>query len=281
MRRLLTALILLAAGAVLFLLTASILIPPNMIMGFVKERLRTGQGLVLTEEASERVLPFGIRADGLLVSVGEGGGILYLDTITVSFAPLALLTGGLMARIDATVSGGEVKGTVLVKANRTEIDLDIDGVELTTIPAIANAGLKGSGSLSGKVLVTLPSGGCPEAAINLKGLNLDGDDMSFKGFSLPFGKISDAGLKAEIKGCRARINTLWIDGSGMSARLSGLIDLKEPVRHSQLDLNIEIVPRGPAIEDPILSLLFKEYRRSANHYSIKVGGTLGSPAVRP
>ncbi len=281
MRRLLTALTLLAAGAVLFGLTAAILIPSDMIMGFVKERLKAGPGLILTEEASERVLPFGIRANGLLVSKEEGESVLYLDTLTVTFAPLGLLTGGLMARIDATIARGRVKGTVLVKIDRTEIDLDIDGVGFGAVPAIVNAGLKGSGSVNGRALVTLPPGGCPEATIDLKGDGLDGDDLSFKGFSLPFGRITDAGLKARILDCRAKIDTLWIDGSGMSARVGGLISLTEPVRQSVLDLDIEIVPRGPATEDPILSLLLKKYRRSANYYSIKVGGTLGSPTVRP
>ena len=281
MKRLLTALMLLAAGAVLFLLTAAILIPPDMVMGFVKERLKTGPGLILTEESSERVLPFGIRADGLLVSKEGGGDVLYLDTLTVTFAPLALLTGGLMARIDGTINGGGVKGAVMAKINRTEIDLDIDGVDLSAVPAIADAGLKGSGSLDGRASIILPPGGCPEATINLKGVGLDGGDLSFKGFSLPFGRITDAGLKARMLGCRARIDTLWIDGSGMSARLSGLISLTAPVRHSAVDLDIELIPRGPATEDPILLLLLKEYRRSANHYSVKVGGTLGSPVVRP
>jgi hypothetical protein len=63
--------------------------------------------------------------------------------------------------------------------------------------------------------------------------------------------------------------------------LSGLIKLAEPLSRSALDLDIEIVPKGAATEDPMLSLLLKQYRRSANHYSIKVGGTLGSPAIRP
>ena len=281
MKKPLTALMLLAAGGVLFLLTATILIPSDMIMDFIKERLKTGPGLILTEEASERVLPFGIRADGLLLSKGEGRSVLYLDTLTVSFSPLGLLTGGLMARIDATVARGRVKGTILLKINRTEIDLYIDGVDFGAVPAIADAGLKGSGSVSGRALVTLPPNGCPEATINLKGAGLDGDDLNFKGFSLPFGRITDAGLKARVSDCRAEINNLWIDGSGMSARVGGLISLAEPVRQSQLGLDIEIVPRGPATEDPILSLLLKQYRRSANYYSIKIGGTLGSPIVRP
>ncbi len=65
----------------------------------------------------------------------------------------------------------------------------------------------------------------------------------------------------------------------MSARVGGFIDLAEPVRRSLVDLDVEIVPRGPAAEDALL--LLNRYRRSANHYSIKVGGTLGSPSVKP
>jgi type II secretion system protein N len=281
MKKPLTALMLLAAGAILFLLTATILIPSDMIMDFVKERLKTGPGLILTEEASERVLPFGIRANGLLLSKGEGGSLLYLDTITVSFAPLGLLTGGLMARIDATIARGRVEGTILLKTNRTEIDLNISGVGFGAIPAIVNAGLKGSGSLNGRALLTLPPDSCPEATINLKGAGLDGDDLNFKGFSLPFGRITDSGLKARVLDCQAKIDTLWIDGSGMSARIGGLISLAEPMRQSVVDLDIEIVQRGPATEDALLPLLLKRYRKSANSYSIKVGGTLGSPIVRP
>ena len=281
LNRLFLVLGVLGAGAVFFFITVLLLIPSDLIMGPVKQRLQAGPGLILTEESAQRVFPFGIRAEGLLVSKKEGGDVLYLDTLTVSFAPMGLLTGGLMARIDATIARGRVKGAVLVKINRTEIDLDIDDVDFGAVPAIVNAGLKGSGSVSGKALVTLKPNGCPEATINLKGVGLDGNDLNFKGFSLPFGRIADSGLKARVLRCRAKINTLWIDGSGMSARVGGLISLAEPLRQSLLDLDIEIVPRGPVTEDALLSLLLSPYQRSANYYSMKVRGTLGSPVLGP
>jgi type II secretion system protein N len=207
--------------------------------------------------------------------------LLYIDTLTVGFAPMGLLTGGLMARIDAAVGGGRITGTVLVKTGRTEMDLKIDGVGLNSIPAIAGTGFKISGSLGGKARVTLKPDGCPEAVINLKGTGLDVYDLKIKGFSLPFGKIKDAGLKARVLDCRARIEALWIDGNSMSARIGGLISLTEPLRRSPLDLDVDIVARGQAAGDAGLPLLLNNYRRSANHYSIKIGGTLAEPSVRP
>ena len=278
MKKFLMTLALLGAGLILFSLTAILLIPADMIMSSVKERLQAGPGFILTEESSERLLPFGIRADGLLVS-NRAADALYLDTVTVKFAPLGLLSGGLKALIEATIADGSIKGYALLKRGFSEIELEADGVDLDAVPAIVRAGFKGPGSVSGRASVKLPAAGCPEATINLKGIGLDGENLSIKGFSLPFGRITDAGLKARALECRAEILNLWVDGSGMSARVSGVISLTEPVEQSVVDLHIEIVPRGP--EDPMLSLLLKGYRRSANYYSIKVGGTLGSPIVRP
>ncbi len=278
MKKLLMTLVLLAAGLILFSLTAILLIPSDMLMSSVKERLKTRHSIILTEESSRRVLPFGIRVEGLTVS-NRAGNALYLDAITARFVPLALLSGGLMVNFDATVAGGAIRGYVLLKNGAAEISAVADAIELDAIEAISDAGFKGPGALSGTASAKFPATGCPEATLNLKALGLDGENLKFKGIGLPFGEIKDAGLKAKVNECRAEILNLWIDGAGLSARVSGPIKLKQPLSHSVIDLHIEMVPRGT--EDPILSLLFNHYRKSANYYSIKVKGTLEKPTVRP
>jgi hypothetical protein len=101
------------------------------------------------------------------------------------------------------------------------------------------------------------------------------------GLSLPFGTIADAGLKAELKDCQAMIRALWIDGSGMSARVGGLVSLAKSVQRSKLDLEIEVIPRRGAAQKADLMLLLSPYQRSANYYSMKVRGTLGAPVLGP
>ena len=280
MKKFLMTLALLGAGLILFSLTAILLIPSDMLLGSLKESLRTSHGIILTEESSKRLLPFGIRAAGLTVS-NKLGDTLYFDTITVKFAPLGLLSGALTANFDATLAGGSINGHILFRRGAIKIEAAVDAINLGAIKAIASAGFKGPGSLSGTASARLPKTGCPEASVDLKALGLDAEKLNFKGLSLPFGEIKDAGLKAKLKECRAEVTNLWIDGLGLSARISGMVSLKEPIRRSVVDLHVEMVPRGAAAEDQTLSILFNHYRKSANYYSIKIRGTLASPNVKP
>ncbi len=273
----------LGAGAVFFFITVLLLIPSDLIMGSVKQRLQAGPGLILTEESAERIFPFGIKARGLLLSTGGRGGkgLLYLDTLTARLSLLSVLSGGLKVELNATIARGSLKGYVILKINRTEVDIEVEGIDFEAVPAFLNAGLEGGGSFDGRLELTLPPSGCPEGTLRAKGVGLDEDALRVMGFRLPFGRVTDAGLRAELKDCRARIRALWIDGSNMSARVGGLVSLVKPVEQSRLDLEIEVIPRKGAAEKPGLLLLLSPYRRSANYYSMKVRGTLGSPLLGP
>ncbi len=283
LKRFLLVFVVLGAGAVLFSTTVLLLIPSELIMGSVKQRLQAGPGLILTEQSAERVFPFGIKARGLLLSTSDRGGkdLLYLDTLSARLSLLSILSGGVKAEFNATTARGSLKGYVLLKINRTEVDIEVKDIDLDVVPAFLNAGLEGGGSFDGRLELTFPSSTCPEGTLRAKGFGMDPDALGIMGFRLPFGRITDAGLRAELKDCRASIRALWIDGSNMSARVSGLVTLVKPVQQSRLALDIEVIPRKGAAEKPGLLLLLGPYRRSANYYSMKVSGTLGSPVLGP
>ncbi len=270
----------LVAGAVLFSITVLLLVPAELIMAPLKQRLEAGPGLILTEQSAERVFPFGIKASGLLLSAG-GKGILYLDTITVRLSPLSILSGGVKAELNATVARGSLKGYVLFKRNRTQVEMEAEDIDFDAVPAFKNAGLEGGGSFDGRLELTLPRSTCPKGTLRAKGFGMDPDALGVMGFRLPFGTIADAGLRAELEDCGVTLRALWIDGSNMSARVGGLVSLAKPVEQSRLDLEIEVIPRKGAAEMPGLLLLLGPYRRSANYYSMKVSGTLGSPVLGP
>ncbi len=283
LKKSLIVLVVLGAGAVFFLVTVLLLIPSDLIMAAVRERLQAGPGLILTEQSAERVFPFGIRARGLLLSTSDRGGegLLYLDTLSARLSLLSILSGGVKAEIDATVASGSLKGYVLLKINRTEVYIEVEDIDFDAVPAFLNAGFEGGGSFDGRLELTLPPSTCPEGTLRAKGFGMDSAALRVMGFRLPFGRITDAGLRAELKDCRARIRDFWIDGSNMSARVGGLVSLGKPLQQSRLDLEIEVIPREGGGEEAGLLLLLRPYRRSANYYSIKVRGTLGSPVLGP
>lgn len=280
LKRLFLAFFILISGLVLFSITVFYALPMNILEDKAKEALKERAGLLVSEESFERVFPFGFEARGVEFSDASGGRPLFkLDKARASLDIPGLLTGRLNIKLTAGISGAAVEGGLAVKSGGTDLILEWHGLELKHIPALERAGLQIGGGFSGKLALFMPKGACPSGSLRLKGGGFKDDGIRFRGFPLPAGDISDAGIKAEIKDCKALVEGLWVEGAGLSLRLQGWITLATPVEASPLDMTIEVMPKGDIKDREFPFSFLSAFRKSANYYLIPVRGTLANPST--
>jgi type II secretion system protein N len=282
-------LVVIVSGAILFSLTILILFPADLIEGALQNSVAEKTGLTVRTASFERVFPFGVEARGVRVArpgAPPGGSgpvpeVVFIDRLTVRLKPLSVLTGSIRSRISGSIMDGTFGGIITLKRAGVRADVEFDGIALERIPALRSAGVGIKGSIRGRVGVGIGPSGCPEGTIEAKGLDLESGGLKVLGVPLPFGRINDTGLELELQeaGCVARLKGLWIEGSGMTARLSGEIRLTGPLGGSPIDLLLEIIPKGEKATEVENLFFLAPYKRSANYYSIHVKGTVGRPRI--
>ncbi len=267
------------SGLLLFALTAYHIFPLNI----AEERLKAvlaRQGLLISFDSLERTFPFGLKAENLeLVNASSGSPIVRLDTAKARLELLSLLKGDPTVALKATVGGGAVTGELRPGLKGALLDLTAGDVEFKEIPALRGAGIDTGGSFSGTVSVYLPDGACPSGSVRLRGGHIKEEGVMLIGLKLPIGDIDSAGLNAEFRECKAVVESLWLDGKEMSAKLSGEIFLKTPFETSPVKMILEVTPRGDLDEKSWMLSLMNSFRKSANYYSANIGGTVGRPVA--
>jgi type II secretion system protein N len=288
-------LVVIVSGAILFSLTILIFFPADLIEGVLQNSVAENTGLTVRTAYFERVFPFGVEARGVRVAgagappgapPGASGpipAVVFMDRLTVRLKPLSVLTGSIRSRISGSIMDGAFNGIITLKRGGGRADVEFDGIAIERIPALKSAGVGIKGSVRGRIGVSVGPSGCAEGTIKAKGLDLEGGGLRVLGFPLPFGEINDAGIELELTedahGCVARLKGLWIEGSGMTARLSGEIRLVSPLGGSPIDLVLEVIPKGEKATEVEDLFFLAPYKRSANYYSINVKGTVGMPRI--
>lgn len=268
--------VLFVLGVVLLSITLFYIIPLGPAVeraaGLIKERT----GLVVTEGAVERSFPFGIEARAVTVKGAGGEPLVYLEALRARLRPLSLITGKLVLPVNASTNGGLIDGVVTVRPGSAALRLALADVGFSEFPALRDR-VELDGSFGGDVFLTVPEGGCPEGFVRLEGAGLKGGSIRFMGMPLPIGGIERAGFRAELKGCKAEVKGLWLEGGDISMRLKGTVFFERPLQESRLDLTVEVIPKGKLLERDYILRLLEPYRKSANYYLIPVTGTLGRP----
>lgn len=277
--RIILAVSLIASGLSLFLLTAFHIVPP----GVIEDRLRVGlgaKGLLLTEGSVTRSFPFGLKAQNVALSASATGAqIIRFDEAQAWLALADLLRGDFKIALRARVGNGLITGDLSPGFNGALLSLEAAGVEFKDIPALANAGIDGNGSFNGTATLYMAAGACPSGAIRLRGGHISEEGVRFTGLKLPLGDIDDAGLNAEIRDCKAMIEGLWLDGRELSARLTGEVSIKTPFETSQLNMTLDVTPKGDLAGKAWMLALMNAFRKSSNHYSVNIGGTVANPVA--
>lgn len=265
-------------GVVLFLVTVFLIFPLHLVEDRVKEGLREQAGIALSDESFQRALPFGFEARKIeLFDARNNRPLVFLDYLRADIDPLSVFGGDIRVNLTGNIANGSIKGVVLIDRNGAYLNMEGKEIGFESIPALAASGLNLKGAFNGSLSIVKTGGGCPEGNIKLKGNKMGGDEMKFMGLPLPVGDIDDAGASVELKGCKARVSGVWIEGKDISARLQGEVAIATPFSASPINLTLDITPKGALLKKEHILSLISRYRKSANYYSIQIRGTVGSP----
>ncbi|MBI5587883.1 MAG: type II secretion system protein GspN [Deltaproteobacteria bacterium] len=266
-------------GLLLFSLTAFHIVP----LGIIEDRLKAGlgeKGLHLSEESLTRSFPFGLKAQNVALSASATGKqVIRFDEAQAWLALADLLRGDFKIALRARVGNGLITGDLSPGFNGALLNLEAVGMEFKDIPALTNAGINSNGSFNGTVTLYMAGGACPSGTIRLRGGHISEESVRFAGLKLPVGDIDDAGLNAEIRDCKALIEGLWLDGRGLSAKLTGEVFIKTPFETSQLNMTLEVTPKGDLTGKAWMLAFINAFRKASNYYSVHIGGTVANPVA--
>jgi len=266
------------AVILIFVVVVAALIPGDFIEGVVRTQMEKNTSLTFSADGFRKKLPFGFEAQGVkILPPGENGELIYFDRLDVSLNPLYLLTGRVRLVIKGVVGDGEIRSVVTVGLRTVAVDTEARNVAVASIPVLRQAGLKGSGVLSGNSALTLVNGGCPDGSINAAGNGVDLNGVSAAGINLLLKDKADITLALDSTSCKATIKSLWVDGQALKLKLYGDVFPDRVLSKSRIDLTLEVLPKN----DSGILTLFSQYKKSSRFYSMRLKGDLASVAVSP
>lgn len=256
-----------AAGAALSVVVAFYLVPDKAYEGYIKNIIEENTLFRVEVSGLRKTLPFSFRASSIRLLRKDGALVTEMDNLNLSPAlslPLGLAFSG-------TIGGGEVDGRAAFWPS-TELLVRAAGVEGENLPFISSSGLMEGGVFSANARIS-DFKGCPEGDIEARseGLRLKGrlDPL------LMFRDGVSVALIIGLKDCSAKVRTLSVEGKDLSARASG--DARFMDGQSELDLVVELTTRGALSET--MALILKDYKKSANYFTMRVRGPVSSPAL--
>ncbi len=273
LRRLLFVSVVLFTGALLFCATLVLVLPLEPFEGLLREEFSKRTGLVLTGGNLKKTFPLGIEATDMVISMrGKTGAELFFKRLSAGLSPLSIFTGRPRINIDGEMNQGRVDGALILGIGSQRLELELNGVGIAQFRLPRAITFTGDALFSGRIFLFRQGGGCPSGVINLSGHKLDIKRVAVMGIGIPFGRLVDAGLRADIKDCSGLIQGLWAEGEDLSVRLRGTVSYAK--RPPQMDLTLDVVAKkGGAGMGPFFSLI-RPYKRSANYYSIPIKGRM-------
>ncbi len=266
------------AAILIFVVVVAALIPDDFIEGVVRRQMENNVSLTFSADGFRKKLPFGFEAEGVKIfPPGESGELVNFDRLDVSLNPLYLIIGRARLVIKGAVGDGEIRSVVTVGWRAVAVDTEARNVAVASIPVLRQAGLKGSGVLSGDSAFTLVNGGCADGSINAGGAGVDLNGVSAAGINLLLKDKADITLALDSRSCKATIKSLWVDGKALKLKLYGDVFPDRILSKSRIDLTLEVIPK----DDQGILGLFSQYKKSSRFYSMRLKGDLASVAVTP
>lgn len=276
-------LLLALAGIVLFIMTIITLLPDDLsedlLRGFLEKRVN----LSFEAKGFKKIFPFGFEADHVVVTpLSIKTSAVYFDKIHINLRGLYLLMGQVRVDMDGSIGGGLINSAFRIKKGGIDLDMKVYGINIKALPYLEDAGVRGSGAVSGDIRLNLSDNKhCPDGSINLTGENVDISGIKILGPSLIFKERVKVSLDAAVKDCRARLNGLWVEGGGVSSKLYGNIHMADDILKSDADLTLEIILERERAKGDALWTILSGYRKSSNYYSMRIKGALGNPGLMP
>jgi type II secretion system protein N len=164
-----------------------------------------------------------------------------------------------VVRCDGEIAGGRIKGSVGLLQGNGPVKLSIADARMEDLPFLSSLGVRGSGSISGRMNLEKGSG---DILFALKDIHLQ--PSSFGGITVPLDVFSAGTGALALDSGTLRVTSFSLEGDGIYARVKGNI------QENTMNLKMELMPdRSFMQRNPVFALL-AAYRDSPGHYSIPI-----------
>lgn len=275
-QRLLRTAGLLAAGVLLFLFFAYLLIPTGRIDAVISQLLAE-QGFTLTPGARKTILP-GLAWDNLQLS-SEQGALLRSEQLKVQLRLLPLLAGKAKLGARAAIGAGRFDLEYGL-TGKDVLDLHIESVSLADIPFFKTVlGAQAGGSLWSQGTITRgPKGVNGELKLEVKQLEFSG--VKLGGFPLPDAVNLRSQGMIRVTNNIARLESFTLQGDEVHMRISGNLPSGANAATAPLKLTLEIMPKAEFMEkQKLVFLLLAKFMVSPGVYRLPISGTLLKPVI--
>ena len=185
------------------------------------------------------------------------------DNIYGRINPLSLMTLRLDVSFHGSVGGGNLSGLINLIKNKLQIGLDVSNASISDIPFLKRAGIKGTGTLSGKFTALNDTGHVEFVAKDSRF-----EPAFFSGMKVPLNFFHNIRGAMDIKGNIIYVVSVALEGRDIYARLKGVI------KDAVLDLTMELMPGISFLENPLFIYQIEKYKVSPGYYVIPVKGNL-------
>jgi len=277
--------------AVLFFIYLTL--PVEAIGRFLLAKASEQAGVRISAKSFSRSAPFGFDSKDVTITDVSGSQVFMTSPrISVAVVPSSLFSHKRLVKISLPIYGGSAKGQLSIDSSgslpRYEFDAALQDILLEEAPIFrqkeAGASERPSGNLHGIGRVEVhyawdanrTTTGSGQISIEVQDLKTEGMTvMNFPVSDLSFPKVVG---KLTMKDGIATLNELSGSGSGMDVTGSGLVQLRQPLTSSLLNITMKMALKSKdGLPDSLV--LLKSLVGENRPIELVITGTMGRPFI--
>jgi len=254
--------ILIAFIALVVIVWAPWIVFSSASLQFIIEDAFHNERIQVETAGLEKGLFYTLSAEKVIIK-SSGKELFIFDSVRSRIDPLSLIASKLRLTVDGNIGGGTFSGNLRLGKNAGQMLFDVKQADINKIPLLKRIGVKGTGTLSGRVSLINDS-----VTIVFATEKSSFEPSSVAGILLPLNFFHRATGSLTSKGNILTIESVSLEGEDVFARLKGRI------QNSLMDMTMEIMPGRTVIENAFFLAEFERYKVSPGYYAIPVRGTL-------
>jgi len=273
------------------------LFPFESLKGRIEGEIEKGMGgrFSVSVEKLSPALFTGVTLKGVAIKRrGEEKGAT-LDRARIKVSLLPLLWGTRRFKVGLRSGRGRVNGTLAFSSESTEMDLEIEEMDLSLGALFLPKTLPFSGAIDGSMDLLLypqdPFRSAGKVLLDIRGLKLD-EGASAAGFPIPAvtlaekgarpggaSPVSDSRLEIDVNRGNWEVRSFRLVGGDLVLEANGKIFAQRQAKNYRLSLKGSFeVPPGHEEKLPFLSLI--ESQKEQGKYPFAITGRLTKPSIR-
>lgn len=254
--------ILIAFIALVVIIWALWIAIPSASLQFIIEDSFPNESIHVDAIGLEKGLFYTLSAEKVIIKSFDRE-LLIFDSVRSRIDPLSLMILKLRLTADGNIGGGTFSGNLRLGKNAGQILFDVKQADINKIPLLKRIGVKGTGTLSGRVSLMNDS-----VTIVFATDKVNFEPSLVAGIKLPLNFFHRATGSLTAQGNILTIESVSLEGEDVFARLKGRI------HNSLMDMTMEIMPGRTVIENPLFVAEFERYKVSPGYYAIPMRGNL-------